>query len=423
MPSAASRELLHSGPKQFLPRSLRTAPIAKWIRHFSAYSREGHEDTRRVVERRELGDAAWSLAQRLADEGNRLVVTNTPSSSNETAEVVHEALIRHWPRLASWINRDRAFQSWLRQIKPNVEAWSANPADEGTLLRGGMLAQAKDWLDKRRGDLSEGELAFIEASIAALELQQKKPRRAVMRTRIGFVAASILAVVAAGGALFGFQQADLALRQKGIAEQRGVDLENRKKEAELETLKAEQRSAMLAANVAQSFTEEGEPDQSLLLMLDAARVFDDASVPDVIRIDFTKALQKKERLETRTLFPNMQVLEADDALLLIDPATKDIWKLTDSVDPDRLVAGSPNDVAILKLRQSVNAKEYVVLRENLDVERIDAKSGARRKIGALPEPKNRPGRTYEEAMEITDDGLVVREFDPKDDTSPYVSYL
>ena len=133
---------------------------------------ERQEDTRRVVEHKELGDEAWSLAQRLADENNRLVVV-----SQETAEVVHEALIRHWPELAGWINRDRAFQSWLRHTKPNIEAWSANPADDGTLLRGGMLAQAKDWLDKRRDDLSEAELAFIEASIAASERQQKKERR------------------------------------------------------------------------------------------------------------------------------------------------------------------------------------------------------------------------------------------------------
>ena len=58
---------------------------------------EGQEDTRRVVDRGELGDDVWSLAQRLAGEENRLVVTNAPAFSRETAELVHEALIRHWP--------------------------------------------------------------------------------------------------------------------------------------------------------------------------------------------------------------------------------------------------------------------------------------------------------------------------------------
>ena len=128
---------------------------------------EGQEDTRRVVEHRELGDEVWSLAQRLAGEDNRLVVTNAPALSRETVEVVHEALIRHWPKLVGWINRDRAFQSWLRQIKPNVELWSADPTDEGPLLRGGMLAQGTDWLSRRREDLSPTEQSYIEASLNA----------------------------------------------------------------------------------------------------------------------------------------------------------------------------------------------------------------------------------------------------------------
>ena len=127
---------------------------------------QGQEDTRRVVERHELGGATWTLAQRLAGEDNRLVVTNAPDLGNETAEVIHEALIRHWPRLVGWVNRDRALQSWLRQIRTSVELWSANSSDEGLLLRGGMLAQATDWLARRREDLSPAELAFVEASIA-----------------------------------------------------------------------------------------------------------------------------------------------------------------------------------------------------------------------------------------------------------------
>jgi hypothetical protein len=126
---------------------------------------EGQEDTRRVVVRAELGDEGWGLAQRLAEEDNRLVVTDS-SSARETAEVVHEALIRHWPKLVDWINRDRAFQSWLRQIAAGVELWSANPNDEGPLLRGGMLAQATEWLAGRRDDLSQKERDYIEASIA-----------------------------------------------------------------------------------------------------------------------------------------------------------------------------------------------------------------------------------------------------------------
>ena len=175
---------------------------------------EGQEDTRRVVEHRELGDEVWSLAQRLAGEDNRLVVTNAPALTRETVEVVHEALIRHWPKLVGWINRDRAFQSWLRQIKPNVELWSADPTDEGPLLRGGMLAQGTDWLSRRREDLSPTEQSYIEASLTLSQRAKKEKeaarqaeirdaqalvaanRRIARRTLVGLAAALVLAALA-----------------------------------------------------------------------------------------------------------------------------------------------------------------------------------------------------------------------------------
>ena len=139
---------------------------------------EGQQDTRRVVVRRELGDTAWSLAQRLANEENRLVVTNAPTepvtdkseangerAPSETVEVVHEALIRHWPRLVEWIDQDRAFQSWLAQIRPNIGVWLRDRSDAAPLLRGGMLAQGAEWFIERRDDHNPEEQAYIEASL------------------------------------------------------------------------------------------------------------------------------------------------------------------------------------------------------------------------------------------------------------------
>jgi len=159
---------------------------------------EGQEDTRRVVDRRELGDEVWALAQRLAGEENRLVVTSAPGLSRETAEVVHEALIRHWPKLVDWIERDRSFLSWLRQIKSNVELWSVEPSDDGPLLRSGMLAQARDWLAQRHDDLSPAERGYIDASIALQrkeEEEREAARQHVIRREQELVAAVKLAAV------------------------------------------------------------------------------------------------------------------------------------------------------------------------------------------------------------------------------------
>jgi WD40 repeat protein len=143
---------------------------------------EGAEDTRRVVGREELGPETWQLAQRLADEGNRLVVTSAPTPDHETAEVVHEALIRNWPTLIDWINRDRAFQLWLRQLRPRVEEWLKSPSDEGAFLRGGALAQAEEFLARRGDELSDEEKAYIDACSKArlareASLKEEQERR------------------------------------------------------------------------------------------------------------------------------------------------------------------------------------------------------------------------------------------------------
>ncbi|HNS50858.1 MAG TPA: BTAD domain-containing putative transcriptional regulator [Anaerolineae bacterium] len=71
---------------------------------------EGTEDTRRTAARSELGEERWHLVQHLADK--RLVVTGRDAAGMEVAEVVHEALIRRWGQLQSWIEADRGFRTW-----------------------------------------------------------------------------------------------------------------------------------------------------------------------------------------------------------------------------------------------------------------------------------------------------------------------
>jgi hypothetical protein len=132
----------------------------------------GAEDTRRIVERDELGLDAWMLAQTLAGQDNRLVVTTVSASGQETVEVVHEALLRGWPALTDWIDRDRDFQLWLRQIKPRVEEWRAHPSDDGTLLRGGPLTVAEEWIERRKSDLSEVEKLYVQRSLDMRQSEQ-----------------------------------------------------------------------------------------------------------------------------------------------------------------------------------------------------------------------------------------------------------
>jgi hypothetical protein len=321
-----------------------------------------------------------------------------------TIEPAHEALLRQWGSLKGWLDEDFARLVTLEGVKRAARDWAANARDPAWAAHGGARLQEAVRLDTRpdlAGLLDETDRAYLAAcaqkqseALASERALAAAESRAARRTRIGFAVSSALAALAIVAAAYGFRQAQIAGQQ---------------------TLKAEQRSALLATSVSQSLTAEGSLDQALLLLLDAARVFDDTSVPDQMRIALTKALQKRERVEIKNLFPNIQVFETSDALVLIDPAANDIWKLTNSIEPQRIVAGTPGDSKVIKLGPSASGKEYIVLRENLEVERIDASTGARKKAGAFHEPKGRPGLTYQAAdSRITDDGLIIRSFSHAD---------
>ncbi|MGD8856814.1 MAG: hypothetical protein PVG33_10830 [Chloroflexota bacterium] len=123
---------------------------------------EGTEDTRRVARRSELAPGHWALVQHLADR--RLVVTGRDEAGNETVEVVHEALIRGWERLRTWMIDDRAFRTWQEGLRVALRGWESSGRDEGSLLRAAPLALALEWAEEYQAELSATEVEFIEAS-------------------------------------------------------------------------------------------------------------------------------------------------------------------------------------------------------------------------------------------------------------------
>jgi hypothetical protein len=116
-------------------------------------------------------DSVHSIVQRLADA--RLVTTST-NNGHETVEIIHDSLIREWVRLQRWLNKDRSFLSWERELERDALEWkdtspdNADKRDEGRLLRGLQLGEAERWLEERKDDLSEAEIEFIHASKQSL---------------------------------------------------------------------------------------------------------------------------------------------------------------------------------------------------------------------------------------------------------------
>ena len=136
---------------------------------------EGAEDTRRIALKAELGEQSWSLVKQLADA--RLVVTSRNSSSIDTVEVVHEALIKNWGQLREWMSADRDFRSWQERLRAAMQQWQEAQQDEGALLRGVPLVVAENWLQKRSDELSSGERDFIQNSVILRERQKQQEKR------------------------------------------------------------------------------------------------------------------------------------------------------------------------------------------------------------------------------------------------------
>jgi WD40 repeat protein/class 3 adenylate cyclase len=254
---------------------------------------EGTEDTRRVARRSEFREADWKLAQVLA--GKRLVVTGHDASLGvETVEVVHEALITNWGQLQAWMEEDRAFRIWQERLRATLRQWQTSGQDEGVLLRGSPLLEAEGWLERRRGELSPEEIAFIQASVALRDRRtaerESRRRRIIFGLAGGLVVALALALVAGLQWRRADEAGDLALSKQYAAETaQAMEASQR---AAAETAQAEEAAQREAAQAAEAqalraekisfsrelasaavYNLETDPELSILLAIQALEMY------------------------------------------------------------------------------------------------------------------------------------------------------
>lgn len=133
---------------------------------------EGMQETRRRVLLSEIipvsastssqGKSIESVLKMLSDA--RLVTT-----TEITAEVAHEALIREWARLHEWLSEDREWLRLHRHITESALEWESQGYDPGLVYRGTRLVQSLEWAESRLEDLNLLERGFLETSKAIEE--------------------------------------------------------------------------------------------------------------------------------------------------------------------------------------------------------------------------------------------------------------
>lgn len=83
-----------------------------------------------------------------------------------TVEVAHEALIRRWPRLRTWLDEDRAGLLMRRRVHQAALQWQGQGGDESLLYRGVQRVQAEEWRKTWNTRVGTLERAFLDASEA-----------------------------------------------------------------------------------------------------------------------------------------------------------------------------------------------------------------------------------------------------------------
>jgi WD40 repeat protein/DNA-binding SARP family transcriptional activator len=164
---------------------------------------ERSEDVRRIVE---------VLAER------RLLTL-----SEGSVEVAHEALLREWPRLRSWIEEDRERIRIHRSLHAAAADWLEHDRNDDWLYRGSHLLEAREWEEQGTLGLTGDEREFLAASEADARRHRTARRR---RLAVAFGSLVVGLVVICIVALVAIHQRRDADRQKAIAISRELAAES-----------------------------------------------------------------------------------------------------------------------------------------------------------------------------------------------------
>jgi WD40 repeat protein/DNA-binding SARP family transcriptional activator len=175
---------------------------------------DGEPLTRRRVTRSELDadqdeDVQGVLATLVE---RRLLVVD-----DGTVELVHEALLERWQRLADWLDEDIQGRLLHRHLTLAATEWQAAGRDPGALYRGARLTSGLDWSSGHAADLNQLERRFLDESQAASLRETNRQRRTNRRLLALLIAALMLLALAALLTAFALEKRGQARRDATAA--------------------------------------------------------------------------------------------------------------------------------------------------------------------------------------------------------------
>ena len=311
---------------------------------------EGAKDTRRRVLRSELlaianGQQPTVNGQPSTGNGQQLTINNSPLTividsfgaarlltfdhdpvtRGGTVEVAHEALLREWVRLRSWLDESRDDIRRQRLLAIAAAQWFGAGEDASYLLRGNRLTEFVAWAETAtsRADavaLTGQEHHFLDASFAAHEQQraeeqvrqqreletarklaETESKRAeeqansarILRRRATFLAgALVVAALLAIAALFFARQSN---ENAIVAQDNAVLATTREAQAQAETL---QRATAQAQAETERLRADGQRDAALAAEAEAQAEADLRAKAEAEAILERETAEQQTRLAT-----------------------------------------------------------------------------------------------------------------------------
>ena len=257
---------------------------------------ETNAPRRRVARLSEIPPEARPLIDHLVEA--RLLSTDVSAESNErTVEPAHEALLRQWGLLQDWLEEDFAALATLEGVQRAARDWAANARDEAWLAHAaGRLedAEAVAHRDDFAGMLEPSDRAYLDAAHAAetarrdrdleearklaaaqreaaeaAKLAAEKQRQVARRTRLGLIAASVLAAVAVTVAAWGWTERQAAVQQAVAAEKAVEDATAERDKAKQANTAATRNETISFDALSRAALAEGRPVDAVKLALAA----------------------------------------------------------------------------------------------------------------------------------------------------------
>ncbi|WP_447006992.1 helix-turn-helix domain-containing protein [Saccharothrix isguenensis] len=139
---------------------------------------DGTEDTKRRLPRTELDhDVDVDVVL------DRLAHARLLTLDRDSVEIAHEALIRSWPRLKSWLAEDRDGLRTMRQLTEAAATWDSLDRDPDALYRGTRLDTAVEWTQRNGVRTSAQERDFLAESLRARDRERELAHRRTRRLR------------------------------------------------------------------------------------------------------------------------------------------------------------------------------------------------------------------------------------------------